>query len=229
MGAYILRRVALIVPTLLGIMIINFTLTQFVPGGPVEQVIAKIEGQGDVFSGFAGGGGDAGAALGAGGGGGSPTDKYIGARGLPPDFIAELEKEFGFDKPPLERFLTMIWNYARFDFGQSYFRSVSVVDLVLEKMPVSISLGLWSTLIAYMVSIPLGIRKAVRDGTSFDTWTSAVIIIGYAIPGFLFAVLLLVLFAGGSYLQWFPLRGLVSENWAELSWPAKILDYFWHI
>ncbi|MBL3560693.1 microcin C ABC transporter permease YejB [Rhodovulum sulfidophilum] len=229
MGAYILRRLALIVPTLLGIMIINFTLTQFVPGGPVEQVIAKIEGQGDVFSGFAGGGGDAGAALGAGGGGGSPTDKYIGARGLPPDFIAELEKEFGFDKPPLERFLTMIWNYARFDFGQSYFRSVSVVDLVLEKMPVSISLGLWSTLIAYMVSIPLGIRKAVRDGTSFDTWTSAVIIIGYAIPGFLFAVLLLVLFAGGSYLQWFPLRGLVSENWAELSWPAKILDYFWHI
>ncbi|MCE8418051.1 microcin C ABC transporter permease YejB [Rhodovulum sulfidophilum] len=229
MGAYILRRLALIVPTLLGIMIINFTLTQFVPGGPVEQVIAKIEGQGDVFSGFAGGGGDAGAALGAGGGGGSPTDKYIGARGLPADFIAELEKEFGFDKPPLERFLTMIWNYARFDFGQSYFRSVSVVDLVLEKMPVSISLGLWSTLIAYMVSIPLGIRKAVRDGTSFDTWTSAVIIIGYAIPGFLFAVLLLVLFAGGSYLQWFPLRGLVSENWAELSWPAKILDYFWHI
>ncbi|MBL3585809.1 microcin C ABC transporter permease YejB [Rhodovulum sulfidophilum] len=229
MGAYILRRLALIVPTLLGIMIINFTLTQFVPGGPVEQVIAKIEGQGDVFSGFAGGGGDAGAALGAGGGGGSPTDKYIGARGLPPDFIAELEKEFGFDKPPLERFLTMIWNYARFDFGQSYFRSVSVVDLVLEKMPVSISLGLWSTLIAYMVSIPLGIRKAVRDGTSFDTWTSAVIIIGYAIPGFLFAVLLLVLFAGGSYLQWFPLRGLVSENWAELSWPARILDYFWHI
>ncbi|ANB33631.1 microcin C transport system permease protein [Rhodovulum sulfidophilum] len=229
MGAYILRRLALIVPTLLGIMIINFTLTQFVPGGPVEQVIAKIEGQGDVFSGFAGGGGDAGAALGAGGGGGSPTDKYIGARGLPPDFIAELEKEFGFDKPPLERFLTMIWNYARFDFGQSYFRSVSVIDLVLEKMPVSISLGLWSTLIAYMVSIPLGIRKAVRDGTSFDTWTSAVIIIGYAIPGFLFAVLLLVLFAGGSYLQWFPLRGLVSENWAELSWPAKILDYFWHI
>ncbi|WP_414898658.1 microcin C ABC transporter permease YejB [Rhodovulum sp. YEN HP10] len=229
MGAYILRRLALIVPTLLGIMIINFTLTQFVPGGPVEQVIAKIEGQGDVFSGFAGGGGDTGAALGGGGGGGSPTDKYIGARGLPPDFIAELEKEFGFDKPPLERFLTMIWNYARFDFGQSYFRSVSVVDLVLEKMPVSISLGLWSTLIAYMVSIPLGIRKAVRDGTSFDTWTSAAIIIGYAIPGFLFAVLLLVLFAGGSYLQWFPLRGLVSENWAELSWPAKILDYFWHI
>ncbi|ARC87605.1 microcin C ABC transporter permease YejB [Rhodovulum sp. MB263] len=229
MGAYILRRLALIVPTLLGIMIINFTLTQFVPGGPVEQVIAKIEGQGDVFSGFAGGGGDTGAALGGGGGGGSPTDKYIGARGLPPDFIAELEKEFGFDKPPLERFLTMIWNYARFDFGQSYFQSVSVVDLVLEKMPVSISLGLWSTLIAYMVSIPLGIRKAVRDGTSFDTWTSAAIIIGYAIPGFLFAVLLLVLFAGGSYLQWFPLRGLVSENWAELSWPAKILDYFWHI
>ncbi|TDX24141.1 microcin C ABC transporter permease YejB [Rhodovulum visakhapatnamense] len=228
MGAYILRRLLLIVPTLIGIMVINFTLTQFVPGGPIEQIIAQIEGGGDVFQGFAGGGADAqNQQMSTAAGGGS--DKYVGARGLPPEFIEELEKEFGFDKPPLERFLTMMWNYARFDFGESYFRSVSVVDLVLEKMPVSISLGLWSTLIAYMVSIPLGIRKAVRDGSGFDTWTSAVIIVGYAIPGFLFAVLLLVVFAGGSYLQWFPLRGLVSDNWADLSWPAKILDYFWHI
>jgi len=226
MGAYILRRLLLIVPTLIGIMVINFTLTQFVPGGPIEQIIAQMQGQGDVFEGIAGGG-DVGEAFQNGGGGAG--EKYVGARGLPPEFIKELEKEFGFDKPPLQRFLTMLWNYARFDFGQSYFRSVSVVDLVLEKMPVSITIGLWSTLIAYLVSLPLGIRKAVRDGTPFDTWTSGAIIVGYAIPGFLFAVLLLVVFAGGSYLQWFPLRGLTSDNWSELSLPGKIGDYFWHI
>jgi len=226
MGAYILRRIALIIPTLIGIMLINFTLVQFVPGGPVEQIIAKIEGSGDVFSGISGSGdtGGGGASLGGGG-----EDKYLGARGLPPDFIEKLNKQFGFDKPAWQRFLLMMRDYAEFDFGQSYFRSISVVDLVKEKMPVSISLGLWSTLIAYLVSIPLGIRKAVRDGTSFDTWTSSVIIVGYAIPGFLFAVLLLVVFAGGSYFQWFPLRGLVSDNWASLSWPDRILDYFWHI
>jgi microcin C transport system permease protein len=153
----------------------------------------------------------------------------VGARGLPPEFIAELEKEFGFDKPPLERFLDMMWNYIRLDFGESYFRSISVIDLVLEKMPVSISLGLWSTLIAYLVSIPLGIRKAVNDGTRFDTWTSGIIIMAYAIPGFLFAIILLVLFAGGSYYQIFPLRGLYSDNFAELSLLGKIADYFWHI
>ncbi|HDR27155.1 microcin C ABC transporter permease YejB [Rhodovulum sp.] len=223
MGAYILRRLLLIVPTLLGIMIINFTLIQFVPGGPIEQIIARMEGQGDVFQGIAGGGDVGERAQGFG------DDRYVGARGLPPEFIAELEREFGFDKPPLERFLTMMWNYIRFDFGQSYFRSVAVVDLVLEKMPVSITLGLWSTLIAYLVSIPLGIRKAVRDGTPFDTWTSGAIIIAYAVPGFLFAVLLLVLFAGGSYFQWFPLRGLTSDNFDELSLLGKIGDYFWHI
>ncbi|MBN2907590.1 MAG: microcin C ABC transporter permease YejB [Rhodobacteraceae bacterium] len=223
MGAYILRRLLLIVPTLLGIMIINFTLTQFVPGGPIEQIIAQIQGEGDVFQGIAGGG-DVGEAFQGGG-----DDKYLGARGLPPEFIAELEREFGFDKPPLERFLNMLWNYARFDFGESYFRSVSVIDLVLEKMPVSITLGLWSTLIAYLISIPLGIRKAVRDGSAFDTWTSGAIILGYAIPGFLFAVLLLVVFAGGSYFQWFPLRGLTSDNFADLSLMGKIGDYFWHI
>jgi microcin C transport system permease protein len=157
------------------------------------------------------------------------NDAYAGARGLPPEFIAELEREFGFDKPPLERFLNMIWNYLRLDFGESYFRSISVVDLVLEKMPVSISLGLWSTLIAYIVSIPLGIRKAVHDGTSFDTWTSGIIILAYAIPGFLFAIILLVLFAGGSYFQIFPLRGLTSDNFDDLSLLGKVLDYFWHI
>ncbi|PTE22591.1 microcin ABC transporter permease [Cereibacter changlensis JA139] len=224
MGAYILRRLLLIIPTLFGIMVINFVLTQFVPGGPIEQVLARLEGGGDAFQ-TIGGGGDA--------GGGAQDfasdERYVGSRGLPPEFIADLERQFGFDKPPLERFLTMMWNYLQFDFGESYFRSISVVDLVLEKMPVSISLGLWSTLIAYMVSIPLGIRKAVRDGSSFDTWTSGAIIIAYAIPGFLFAILLLVLFAGGSYWQWFPLRGLTSDNWDQLSLWGKVVDYFWHI
>ena len=225
MTAYLLRRLLLIVPTLLGVMVINFTLVQFVPGGPIEQIIAQMEGQGDVFGGFAGGGDD-----GARGGGGG-DERYIGARGLPPEFIAQLEREFGFDKPPVERFFSMMWNYMRFDFGTSYFRSISVIDLVVEKMPVSISLGLWSTLIAYLISIPLGIRKAVRDGTPFDTWTSGVIIVGYAIPGFLFAILLLVLFAGGSYWQLFPARGLTSEAeiWEQLSLWGKIVDYFWHI
>lgn len=224
MGSYILRRLLLIIPTLVGIMIVNFTLTQFVPGGPVEQIIARIEGEGDVFSGIAGGA-DAGISIEAEG----ADDGYVGGRGLPADFIEELEKEFGFDKPPLQRFLIMMWDYLRFDFGESYFRSVSVVDLVKEKLPVSITLGLWSTLIAYLVSIPLGIRKAVKDGSPFDTWTSGAIIVGYAIPGFLFAVLLLVLFAGGSYYKWFPLRGLTSDNWDELTAIGKVIDYFWHI
>jgi microcin C transport system permease protein len=225
MGAYIIRRLLLIIPTLLGIMLINFTLVQFVPGGPVEQAIARIQGGGDVFEGFSGTNNDAGAEdLGSGN-----DSQYIGARGLPPEFIAELEAEFGFDKPPVERFLNMIWNYMRFDFGDSYFRSISVIELIKEKLPVSITLGLWSTLIAYLVSIPLGIRKAVKDGTSFDTWTSGAIIAAYAIPGFLFAILLLVLFAGGSYWQIFPLRGLTSDNFEELSAWGKVVDYFWHI
>ena len=225
MAAYILRRLLLIIPTLIGIMVINFTLTQFVPGGPIEQILARLEGGGDAFQTIAGGG-DAGGGADQGAGG---DERYIGSRGLPPEFIADLERQFGFDKPPLQRFLNMMWNYARFDFGESYFRSISVVDLVLEKMPVSITLGLWSTLIAYLISIPLGIRKAVRDGSPFDTWTSGAIIVGYAIPGFLFAILLLVLFAGGSYLQWFPLRGLTSDNWDELSLLGKVGDYLWHI
>ncbi|MGA1635649.1 MAG: microcin C ABC transporter permease YejB [Gemmobacter sp.] len=222
MAAYVLRRLLLVIPTLIGILVINFALVQFVPGGPIEQIMARLEGSGDVFA-TVGGGGDAGA-----GGGGGERD-YVGARGLPPEFIEELERQFGFDRPPLERFLIMLWDYARFDFGESYFRSISVVDLVIEKLPVSITLGLWSTLAAYLISIPLGIRKAVRDGSSFDTWTSGVIIVGYAIPGFLFAILLLVLFAGGSYWQIFPLRGLTSDNFDELSIFGKVADYFWHI
>lgn len=221
MLAYIVRRLLLVIPTLLGVMIINFALVQFVPGGPIEQIIAQMEGQGDVFEGFSGGGSELLES--------ESESEYVGARGLPPEFIAELEKEFGFDKPPVERFLNMMWNYMRFDFGESYFRSISVVDLVIEKLPVSISLGLWSTIIAYIVSIPLGIRKAVRDGSSFDTWTSGVLIAAYAIPGFLFAILLLVLFAGGSYWQIFPLRGLTSDNWEDLTLIGKVADYFWHI
>ncbi len=225
MGAYILRRLLLIIPTLIGIMLVNFALAQFVPGGPVEQAIARAQGQGDVFGGFSGENNDAGVAD------GTVQSEYVGARGLPPEFIEQLEKEFGFDKPPVERFLNMMWNYARFDFGDSYFQSKPVVDLVVEKLPVSITLGLWSTLIAYIVSIPLGIRKAVNDGSRFDTWSSGIIIAAYAIPGFLFGILLLVLFAGGTYYQIFPLRGLTSDTavWGQLSWWGKVKDYLWHI
>lgn len=228
MGAYILRRVLLMIPTLLGIMAISFAVIQFAPGGPVEQVIAKLTGQGgDSGERISGGGGDSGGnSFDA---GGDVSSKYRGAQGLDPEFIAKLEKQFGFDKPPLERFGMMLWNYARFDFGQSYFRDISVLDLILEKMPVSITLGLWITFLSYLISIPLGIRKAVKDGTAFDVWTSGVVIVGYAIPGFLFAILLMVLFAGGSFFDWFPLRGLTSDNFDQLSIGGKILDYLWHI
>ena len=245
MGAYILRRLLLVIPTLLGIMVINFVLTQYIPGGPIEQTLARLEGGGDVLEGIAGGGDPT---MDDGGAGSS----YIGARGLPPDFIAELEVQFGFARivcaegftgtpsvkdpacakeliPATERFFIMMGNYLTFDFGESYQRSISVVDLILEKMPVSITLGLWSTLIAYLISIPLGIRKAVRDGSRFDTVTSSFIIAAYSIPGFLFAVMLMVVFAGGSYFQWFPLRGLTSENWQSLSWWGRARDYIWHI
>ena len=224
MGAYILRRLLLILPTLFGIMVINFALTQFVPGGPIEQIIAQVQGGGDVFGQIAGSG-DAGAGSDIGAG----EEKYLGSRGLPPEFIKKLEIEFGFDKPPLERFFLMIGNYLRFDFGESYFKSKGVMALILERMPVPITLGLWSTLIAYLISIPLGIRKAVRDGSGFDTWTSGVIIVAYSIPSFLVAIMLVVLFAGGSYWQWFPLRGLTSENWDEMSLLGKAGDYLWHI
>ncbi len=223
MGAYILRRLLLVIPTLIGIMLVNFTLTQFVPGGPVEQILANLEGEGDAFTAINGGVDQPDLQIEEG------NSSYEGAQGLPKEFIEELEREFGFDKPPVERFLLMMWNYLRFDFGESYFRSETVLSLVAEKLPVSITLGLWSTIITYLVSIPLGIRKAIRDGSKFDTWTSGVIIVAYAIPGFLFAILLLVLFAGGSYWQIFPLRGLTSDNWDQLSMIGKVLDYLWHI
>ena len=228
MAAYILRRMLLMIPTLLGIMAISFALIQFAPGGPVEQVIAKLTGQagGDPLSG--GGGDNLGGQDNLGDSGGA-SSRYRGAQGLDPEFIARLEKQFGFDKPPLERFGLMIWNYARFDFGDSYFRDISVVDLILEKMPVSISIGLWITLISYLISIPLGIRKAIKDGSVFDIWTSAIVIVGYAIPGFLFAIMLMVFFAGGSFFDWFPLRGLTSDNFDQLSLWGKIVDYFWHL
>ncbi|KTQ95359.1 microcin ABC transporter permease [Aureimonas ureilytica] len=224
MAAYILRRLALMIPTLFGIMAVSFIVIQFAPGGPVEQVVASLQGQGGGAADRLGGGGGGEAAAMSG-----ESSGYRGAQGLDPEFIKRLEQQFGFDKPPLERFATMIWDYARFDFGTSFFSNATVVDLIIQKLPVSISLGLWITLLSYIISIPLGIRKALKEGSRFDTWTSAVIIVAYAIPGFLFAVLLIVLFAGGSFLDWFPLRGLTSDNWAQLSWPERIVDYFWHL
>ncbi len=233
MGAYILKRLALMIPTLIGIMLVNFVIVQFLPGGPVERILAQLQGHdvsatariGGAEGGeLAGTGGDA-----AGGAGGDAGFTYRGAQGLDPEFIKELEKQFGFDRPAHERFLKMLWDYARFDFGNSYFRDRPVIDLIIEALPVSASLGLWLTFISYAVSIPLGIAKAVRDGSRFDVWTSAVIIVGYAIPSFLFAILLIVLFAGGSFWNIFPLRGLVSDNFDQLTWWQKILDYAWHL
>jgi microcin C transport system permease protein len=231
MTAYILRRVLFMIPTLLGIMLVSFVVVQFAPGGPVERVIAQLSGRDTGASSRI-----PGAASGDFGGqthGASQIDaastRYRGAQGLDPAFIKKLEKQFGFDKPPYERFLLMIWNYSRFDFGKSYFRDVSVLQLVKEKLPVSISLGIWMTLLSYLISIPLGIRKAVMDGSRFDVWSSTVIIVGYAIPGFLFAILLIILFAGGSFYDWFPLRGLTSDDWASLPWWRQIADYFWHL
>lgn len=235
MFAYILRRLLFIVPTLLGIMVVNFVIVQAAPGGPVEQMIAKIQGTAvDATARVSGAGGDmSGQAPKQGAGqsnnGASPNSKYRGAQGLDPEFIKQLERMYGFDKPAHERFLLMMKNYAAFDFGDSYFRDRAVVDLVIDKMPVSISLGLWTTLLVYLISIPLGIMKAVRDGSKFDVATSSVVIVGNAIPSFLFAILLIVLFAGGRYFDWFPLRGLVSDNFAELSTLGKIKDYLWHM
>ena len=226
MLAYIIRRVLLIVPTLFGIMVINFVIIQAAPGGPVEQVLAELQRVGGAAAERVtrAGGDFAGTAS-------APGERgpYRGAQGLDPEFIKELEHRFGFDKPAHERFLLMMKNYVTFEFGNSFYRDRSVVALVIEKMPVSISLGLWTTLIVYLVSIPLGIAKAVRDGSRFDILTSGAIVVGYAIPSFIFAVLLLVLFSGGSYLSWFPLRGLVSENWHQLGPLDKVLDYLWHI
>jgi microcin C transport system permease protein len=231
MLAYIARRLLLMIPTILGIMLIAFVIIQFAPGGPVERIIAQLQGQdANATSRISGGGSDIGGAGQAPGGAADvSSSRYRGAQGLDPQFIKQLEVQFGFDKPAPERFLKMLWDYARFDFGKSYFRDISVLQLIKEKLPVSISLGLWMTILSYAISIPLGIRKAVKDGSSFDIWTSAVVIVGYAIPGFLFAILLIVLFAGGSFWQIFPLRGLTSENWALLPWYERIADYFWHL
>ncbi|MBI1208953.1 MAG: microcin C ABC transporter permease YejB [Azospirillum sp.] len=234
MLAYIVRRVLLIIPTLLGIMVVNFFIVQLAPGGPIDQIIAQLQGNATEATARIGG-------AGAGSDIQNPAQReqlraeagvnsrYRGAQGLDPEFIKQLEKEFGFDKPLGERFLLMMQHYLVFDFGKSYFRDQRVVDLVLAKMPVSISLGLWTTLLIYLVSIPLGIAKAVRDGSPFDVWSSGLVIVGYAIPGFLFAVLLIVVFAGGRYVSWFPLRGLVSDNWAQLSWWQQSFDYLWHL
>ena len=223
MGAYILRRLLLIVPTLIGILLINFLILQFLPGGPIESMLAKAENiQGGGLERLQGGAGDGLANTGG-------DAQYRGARGLDPKYIAQLEEQFGLDKPPVERFFIMLANYFTFDFGKPFFQNGTVVDLILDKLPVSLTLGAWTFLLSYSISIPLGVRKAVKDGTPFDSWTSAVIIIGYAIPAFLFAVLLLVFFAGGSFLQIFPNRGLHSSNWEEMSYAEYVLDYLWHI
>ncbi|MFO1034035.1 MAG: microcin C ABC transporter permease YejB [Hyphomicrobiales bacterium] len=222
MGAYILKRLLLMIPTLLGVMLLTFVVVQFVPGGPIEQIIAKLDNP-------AGGDGGLGGGTENLGGDGGGESKYRGAQGLDPEFIKQLEKQYGFDKPAPERFLKMLRDYATFNFGKSYFTDRTVISLIREKLPVSMSLGLWLTLITYLVSIPLGIKKAVRDGSRFDIWTSAIIIVGYAIPSFIFAIILIVLFAGGSYFDWFPLRGLTSDNFATLSWWGKIKDYAWHL
>ncbi len=234
MGVYILKRLGLMIPTLIGIMLINFIIVQFLPGGPVERVLAQLQGHDISATARIGGGGGGEMAPSAGSesaatGGGDGGFTYRGAQGLDPEFIKQLEKQFGFDRPAHERFLKMLWDYARFDFGNSYFRDRPVIELIKDALPVSASLGLWLTFISYAVSIPLGIAKAVRDGSRFDVWTSAVIIVGYAIPSFLFAILLIVLFAGGSFWNIFPLRGLVSDNFDQLTWWQKILDYAWHL
>ncbi len=237
MLAYIVRRLLLIIPTILGIMLVSFLVIQFAPGGPVEQAIAQLTGADVSTSDRLNRGGSeiyrqnnpSGAGVDA------SSSRYRGAQGLDPQIIKDLEKQFGFDKPAHERFLLLLWNYARFDFGRSYFHDARVLDLIIQKMPVSISLGLWLTLLTYMISIPLGIAKAVRDGSRFDSWTSFIVIVGYAIPGFMFAIFLIVVFAGGSLnLPWglssaFPLRGLTSPDWAQMSLLGKIGDYFWHL
>ena len=231
MTNYILRRLLLMIPTLFGIMVLNFVIVQAAPGGPVERMIAQltdITSAHDATARISGGGTDM---------GGKAQDSfqsnssslYRGARGLDPELVKDIEKMYGFDKPPLTRFFLMMGNYLKLDFGESFYRNERVVTLIMHTLPVTISLGLWTTLLVYLISIPLGIRKAVKDGSAFDVWSSWIIVIGYAIPSFLFAILLIILFAGGNYVQWFPLKGLTSDNWAELSMWGKIVDYFWHI
>ncbi|HVY51613.1 MAG TPA: microcin C ABC transporter permease YejB [Devosia sp.] len=240
MGAYVVRRILLMIPTLLGIMAVSFLVTQFAPGGPVEELISRLTNNNvAATAAVTNSGADVtlpganpkGSLTKAGTSGGQPGDAsaYRGGRGLSQKYLDQINRQFGFDRPPLERFLTMLWNYARFDFGRSVFRDISVIDLIKEKLPVSITLGLWMTLLGYGISIPLGIAKAVRDGTRFDVWSSSVIVVGYAVPGFLIAILLIVLFAGGSFWNIFPLKGLVSADFASLPWWRKVLDYLWHI
>lgn len=227
MAAYFLRRLLLIIPTLWAIITLNFFIVQIAPGGPVDQALANIQfGQ---TTGMPGGAMESAGARASVSPLNPAGNTYRGARGLDPEVIAEITKRYGFDKPIWQRYGEMLWNYLRLDFGDSLFRSASVIGLIKESLPVSISLGLWSTLIIYLVSIPLGIRKAVRNGSAFDVWSSAFIIIGYSIPAFLFGIMLIVLFAGGSYLDWFPLRGLTSAQSDTLPWYGKVLDYFWHI
>ena len=229
MGTYVLRRLLLIVPTLFGILLLNFLIVQAAPGGPVEQMIYQLQSHGDSTSRIAGsssGSLDMSSQM---GGGLGADNSYRGAQGLEPEILEDIKKLYGFDKPAHERFAMMLVSYMQFDFGDSLFRNTGVVDLIIEKMPVSISLGLWSTLLIYFISIPLGIRKAVLHGSRFDIWSSSIIITGYAIPGFILGILLIVFFAGGSYYDWFPLRGLTSDNFEKLSFFGKIGDYFWHL
>jgi microcin C transport system permease protein len=223
MTGYLLRRLLLVVPTLFGIIAINFAVVQFAPGGPVEQMIAELKGHGGSATGRMTGVGGAEAAAPSEGG------AYRGARGLDPHIVAQIRHMFGFDKPPLTRFFDMVSSYLRFDFGRSFFRDQTVLHLIGQKMPVSISLGLWSTVLVYLISIPLGIAKAVRDGSRFDVASSAVVLVGYAIPGFLFAILLVVLFAGGSFVQWFPMRGLTTMGSSTWPFGARVGDYLWHM
>jgi microcin C transport system permease protein len=218
MAAYLLRRLILVIPTLFGIIAINFVIIQFAPGGPVEQMLAELRGKGGLSSRLGSASSDVGSA-----------GTYRGSQGLDPHVIADIKKMFGFDKPPLTRFADMLWGYLHFDFGRSFFRDKSVLGLVFEKLPVSLSLGLWSTFLIYLISIPLGIRKAVHDGSRFDIASSAAVLIGYALPGFLLAILLVVLFAGGSFLSIFPLSGMTSEGSRSWPWPDRILDYLWHM
>jgi microcin C transport system permease protein len=229
MLAYLVRRLLLFVPTLFGIMVVNFIVVQAAPGGPVELMISRLRGEAVEATARVGGSGGGETRAGPSGPVGGVTDKYRGARGIDPELIRQLERQYGFDRPAPERFVRMLRSYLVLDFGSSFFRDRRVIDLIVEKLPVSISLGLWTTLLIYLVSIPLGIAKAVRDGSTFDVWTSGVVIVGYAIPSFLFAILLIVLFAGGSFFDWFPLRGLTSDHWRDFGWAARLGDYFWHL